>query len=71
MHRPAAAVTGSASDIAVRAGVHASLRREIAELTAEHTGQPVETIIADSDRDRWFTAAQARDYGLVDHVVTP
>jgi ATP-dependent Clp protease protease subunit len=71
MHRPSAALSGSASDIAIRAGVHAAMRREMAELTAAHTGQSVETIVADSDRDRWFTAPEARDYGLVDHVVTP
>jgi ATP-dependent Clp protease protease subunit len=71
MHRPTAALDGSASDIAVRAGVHAALRREMAELTAGHTGRGVEEVIADCDQDRWFTAAQARAYGLVDHVVTP
>ncbi|MGH3986181.1 MAG: ClpP family protease, partial [Pseudonocardiaceae bacterium] len=37
---------------------------------AEQTGQPVERIIADSDRDRWFTAEEAREYGFVDHVLT-
>ena len=41
----------------------------MAELTAEHTGQSVEQIQADSDRDRWFTAQQALEYGFVDHVV--
>ncbi len=41
----------------------------MAELTAEHTGQSVEQIIADSDRDRWFTAQQALEYGFVDHIV--
>jgi ATP-dependent Clp protease protease subunit len=44
------------------------MKREIAELTARHTGQTVETVTADADRDRWFTAEQAREYGLVDHV---
>ena len=45
------------------------MKRRIAELTAQHTGQTVEQITADADRDRWFTAEEARDYGLVDHVV--
>lgn len=42
----------------------------MAELIAEHTGQTVEQITKDSDRDRWFTAAQAKEYGFVDHVIT-
>jgi ATP-dependent Clp protease protease subunit len=58
-----------ASDIAIRAGVYGQMKREIAEITARHTGQTVETITSDSDRDRWFTAAEAQAYGLVDHVV--
>jgi ATP-dependent Clp protease, protease subunit len=59
---------GTASDISIRAGVFGEMKREIAELTARHTGQTVETVTADADRDRWFTAEQAREYGLVDHV---
>jgi ATP-dependent Clp protease protease subunit len=69
MHQPSAGVGGTASDIAIRAGVFGEMKREIAALTAAHTGRPVETITADADRDRWFTAEQARAYGLVDHVV--
>jgi ATP-dependent Clp protease, protease subunit len=68
MHQPSAGVGGNATDVAIRAGVFGQMKREIAELTARHTGQPVETITADADRDRWFTAQEARDYGLVDHV---
>jgi ATP-dependent Clp protease protease subunit len=68
MHQPSAGLGGTASDVAIRAGVYGAMKREIAELTARHTGQPVETIIADADRDRWFDAEQARAYGLVDHV---
>ena len=44
-------------------------KRTMAELIAHHTGQPLEQIEADSDRDRWFTAEEAKDYGFVDHVV--
>ena len=69
MHQPSAGIGGKATDIAIRAGVYADMKREIAELTARHTGQSFETITADSDRDRWFTAEEARDYGLIDHVV--
>jgi ATP-dependent Clp protease, protease subunit len=70
MHQPSAGMGGTATDIAIRAGVYADMKREIAELIARHTGQSVETITADSDRDRWFTAAEARAYGLIDHVVS-
>jgi ATP-dependent Clp protease, protease subunit len=69
MHQPSAGLGGNATDIAIRAGAYAEMKREIAEITARHTGQSFETITADADRDRWFTAEQARDYGLVDHVV--
>jgi ATP-dependent protease ClpP protease subunit len=48
--------------------VFGAMKREIAELTARHSGQPVETITADADRERWFDAEEARAYGLVDHV---
>jgi ATP-dependent Clp protease protease subunit len=70
MHQPSAGVGGTATDIAIRAGVYADMKREVAELIARHTGQSFETITADSDRDRWFTAEQAREYGIVDQVVT-
>ncbi len=68
MHQPSAGMGGGATDIAIRAGVYGEMKREIAEITAQHTGQPVETITADADRDHWFTAEEARAYGLVDHV---
>ncbi|WP_214108854.1 ATP-dependent Clp protease proteolytic subunit [Acrocarpospora catenulata] len=44
-------------------------KRLLAERTAFHTGQPIERIEADADRDRWFTAEEAREYGFIDHVV--
>jgi ATP-dependent Clp protease protease subunit len=62
MRRPPASMDSIARD------VFGEMKREIAELTAGHTGQPVETVTADTDRDRWFDAEQARAYGLVDHV---
>ncbi|MGY2075571.1 ATP-dependent Clp protease proteolytic subunit [Blastococcus sp. SYSU DS0828] len=71
MHQPSAGVTGVQSDIAVQARAFSAMKRRIAELTALHTGQTVEQITADADRDRWFTAEEARDYGLVDHVLQP
>lgn len=45
-------------------------KKEMAELISQHTGQPVDRIIADSDRDRWFTAEEAKDYGFIDRVVS-
>ncbi|MFC4943971.1 ATP-dependent Clp protease proteolytic subunit [Pseudonocardia sp. GCM10023141] len=71
MHQPSAGIGGTATDIAIKAGVYGEMKREIAQLIADHTGQTVETITADSDRDRWFTAEQAREYGIVDHVAGP
>jgi ATP-dependent Clp protease protease subunit len=71
MHQPSAGLSGVQSDIAVQAAAFSSMKRRIAELTAQHTGRTVEQITADADRDRWFTADEARSYGLVDHVVEP
>ncbi|MET8759723.1 MULTISPECIES: ATP-dependent Clp protease proteolytic subunit [Lentzea] len=70
MHQPSAGVGGTAADIAIQADMLTRTKREMAELIAEHTGQPVERIIQDSDRDRWFTAQEALEYGFVDKVVT-
>ena len=70
MHQPSAGVGGSAADIAIQAEQFAATKREMAELIAEHTGQSFEQITKDSDRDRWFTAQEAKEYGFVDHVIT-
>ncbi|ANE04635.1 ATP-dependent Clp protease proteolytic subunit [Corynebacterium crudilactis] len=70
MHQPSAGVGGTAADIAIQAEQFAATKREMAQLIAEHTGQSFEQISKDSDRDRWFTAQEAKDYGLVDHVIT-
>ena len=70
MHQPSAGIGGTASDIAIMAEQFAHTKREMAELIAEHTGQTVEQITADSDRDRWFTAQEAKDYGFIDKVIT-
>lgn len=69
MHQPSAGVGGTAADIAIQAEQFAQTKREMAELIAEHTGQSFEQITKDSDRDRWFTAQQAKEYGIVDHVI--
>ncbi|MFE3293887.1 ATP-dependent Clp protease proteolytic subunit [Rhodococcus sp. NPDC059234] len=70
MHQPSAGIGGTASDIAIMAEQFAHTKREMAQLIAEHTGQTVEQITADSDRDRWFTATEAKEYGFVDHVIS-
>ncbi|TYK45460.1 ATP-dependent Clp protease proteolytic subunit [Actinomadura decatromicini] len=69
MHQPHGGIGGTASDIKIQAEQSLYLKRTLAERTAFHTGQPLERIEADSDRDRWFTADEARDYGFVDHVI--
>ena len=65
MHQPSAGVGGIAADIAIQVEQFAQTKREMAELIAEHSGQTFEQITKDSDRDRWFTAQQALEYGLV------
>ena len=70
MHQPSGGVQGQAADIAIQAEQIIYLKRMMAERIAFHTGQTVERIEEDSDRDRWFTADEAKDYGFVDHVVT-
>jgi ATP-dependent Clp protease protease subunit len=69
MHQPLGQMSGVASDILVHADHVAYLRRLMAERIAFHTGQPQERIVEDFDRDRWFTAEEARDYGMVDVVL--
>lgn len=70
MHQPSAGVGGTAADIAIQAEQFARTKRDLAELNAQHTGQPLERIQKDSDRDRWFDAQEALEYGFVDQVIT-
>jgi ATP-dependent Clp protease, protease subunit len=69
MHQPSGGIGGTASDIKIQAEQMLYVKHTLAERIAFHTGQPADQIEADSDRDRWFTAEEAKDYGLVDHVV--
>ncbi len=69
MHQPLGGVQGQASDIAIQAEQMVYVKRLMAERIAHHTGQDVEQIEADSDRDRWFTAEEAKEYGLIDSVI--
>ncbi|MCE4945943.1 MULTISPECIES: ATP-dependent Clp protease proteolytic subunit [Streptomyces] len=69
MHQPSAGIGGSAADIEIQAENLEFTKQAIERITAEHTGQSPETIRRDGDRDRWFTAEQAKEYGIVDRVV--
>jgi ATP-dependent Clp protease protease subunit len=69
MHQPSGGVQGQAADIAIQAEQIIYLKRMMAERIAFHTGQTVERIEEDSDRDRWFTADEAKDYGIIDEVI--
>ncbi|SDL34436.1 ATP-dependent Clp protease, protease subunit [Tessaracoccus oleiagri] len=68
MHQPSGGLGGTASDIRIQAEQSLHIKSTMARLIAEHTGQTVEQIEKDSDRDRWFTAEQALEYGFIDHV---
>ena len=70
MHQPLGGITGGAADIAIQAEQFAVIKKEMFRLNAEFTGQTIERIEADSDRDRWFTAPEALEYGFVDHIIT-
>src|ERR1019366_7802218 len=69
MHQPSGSMQGQAADIAIQAEQIIYLKRMMAERIAFHTGQPLERIELDSDRDRWFTAEEAREYGFIDKVI--
>jgi ATP-dependent Clp protease, protease subunit len=69
MHQPSGGLGGTASDIAIQAEQMLYTKKILQERIAFHTGQTVEQVERDSDRDRWFTADEAKDYGFVDHVV--
>jgi ATP-dependent Clp protease, protease subunit len=70
MHQPSGGMGGTASDIAIQAEQMLYTKRMFQERVAFHTGQSQAQIEADSDRDRWFTAQEAKDYGFIDKVIT-
>ena len=70
MHQPLGGIGGTASDIKIQAQQSLHIKKVLFELISQHTGQPLEQVERDSDRDRWFTAQEALDYGFVDHVVS-
>ena len=69
MHQPLGGIQGQASDIAIQAEQMKYTKKLMAERIAFHTGQSVEQIEQDSERDRWFTAEGAKEYGIIDHVI--
>ncbi|MEV6771756.1 ATP-dependent Clp protease proteolytic subunit [Nocardia sp. NPDC051030] len=70
MHQPSAGIGGSAADIAIQAEQFAYTKREMNELQSQFTGKSIEQVTADADRDRWFTATEALEYGFIDQVIT-
>jgi ATP-dependent Clp protease protease subunit len=70
MHQPLGGIGGTASDIKIQAEQMLQLKKKLAQLIAQHSGQTLEKIEADSDRDSWFTADDAKAYGLIDHVIS-
>ena len=69
MHQPSGGIGGTATDIRINAELILHMKRVLAEITAEQTGKSVEQINRDADRDRWFTAPEALEYGFIDRVV--
>src|SRR3954465_444855 len=70
IHQPYGQVGGQVSDIEIQADEILKTREVLNQILAQHTGQPVERIAKDTDRDRYLTAAEAKEYGLVDEVLT-
>ncbi|MBQ2364054.1 MAG: ATP-dependent Clp endopeptidase proteolytic subunit ClpP [Alistipes sp.] len=70
IHQPLGGAQGQASDIEITAREIAKTKRELYEILAHHSSMPIERIEADADRDYWLTAAEAKEYGLIDNVLT-
>jgi len=69
IHQPSGGVGGQISDIEIQAEHILNSKRRINEILARHTGQPIERVAKDTERDRYLTAIQAKEYGIVDEVV--
>ena len=69
MHQPLGGAGGTATEIRINADLILKMKQELAEIIAENTGKSVEQIIKDSDRDNWFSAQEALEYGFVDHII--
>lgn len=71
IHQPLGGITGSSADIHIQAQEILHMKRALAAIIAEHTGQPLEKVIEDSERDFYMSPEEAVAYGLIDKVVTP
>ena len=70
MHQPSGGFGGTSTDIVTQSELIDDMKQHLAGITAARTGKSIEQINADGDRDRWFTASQALEYGFVDHIIT-
>lgn len=70
IHQPLGGTQGQASDIEIEAREIIRVKKELSQILADHSDQTVEQIMEDSDRNKWMTANEAKDYGLVDNVLT-
>jgi len=68
LHQPHGGFGGTASDIQTQAELITSMKKQLASITSAQTGKTVEQVMEDGDRDRWFTAAEALEYGFIDHI---
>ena len=70
IHQPSSGAGGQASDIEITVNEIRKVKKELYDIIAQHTGQPVEKVALDCDRDKWMTSSEAKEYGLVDEVLT-
>ena len=70
MHQPSGGIGGTASDIRTQAELILDMKKRLSQITADRTGQSLETILKDNDRDNWFTAEEGLEYGFFDHIAT-
>lgn len=71
IHQPLGGITGSSADIHIQAQEILYMKQALATIIAEHTGQPIEKVLEDSERDYYLNPEQAKEYGLIDKVVVP
>jgi ATP-dependent Clp protease, protease subunit len=69
IHQPLGGVQGQASDIEIEAQEILRIKKELSQILADHSGQSIEQIMEDSDRNKWMSAEEAKEYGLVDRVM--
>ena len=69
IHQPMGGIQGQASDIEITAREILRLKEELYKIISSHSGQPFEKVEADSDRDYWMIAAQAKEYGMIDNIL--